>query len=218
MHAVRKILRNFLIILLVLLVVFVGATYWIVYQGTGKYPVYYTELIEREARSYGLEPTLVAAIIKTESDYRPDVVSEANARGLMQLTPETADWCAKQLKIDYDTQKLNDPEYNIHLGSFYLSYLIAKYQNQDLAIAAYNAGAVNVDSWLDSGKITREKESLDSIPFSETKEYVLRVNRAKKVYDTFYRDGFPTREQQEKRWSLALHNWLNFIVRTIKSY
>ena len=125
----------------------------------------------------------------------------------MQLMPETAQWCAEQMGISYEPTQLFDPQYNVRMGCFYLSYLIGRYQNVELALAAYNTGFVNVDQWLEQGVITRDTKSLQNIPIEETANYVVRVRSAKEMYDLFYREGLPDEKTQEHTLRLAFSNW-----------
>lgn len=210
MKSIGKFFKNLLILLIILTMLFFIGTFIAVYVGTSRYPIKQTDVIEKHARTYGVEPNLIAAIVKTESDFVPDAQSAVGARGLMQLMPDTAKWAAEQLKLDYSPDKLDDPDYNIKLGTFYISYLIQRYQNKDLAIAAYNTGFSNVDKWLKEGTISWERESLKAIPFSETRDYVIKVNRAKRIYDVFYAEG-DLPKQGEGTFSTALDNYVDVL-------
>lgn len=138
----------------------------------------YVELIEKNAKTYSINISLVQAVIWTESKYKSDAKSGAGAIGLMQLMPETAKWCAENIGIEYDEAMLIYPDYNIKLGTYYLSYLFDKFKCERLAVIAYNAGEGNVAKWLASN------ENFD-IPFKETRDYLSRVNFAKKIYKWF---------------------------------
>lgn len=205
---ILTIIRNILILVLVLGLLTGAFVFFSVFIGTINYPVAHSEIIEENAEKYSLEPQLLAAIIKTESGYDETAVSSVGARGLMQIMPDTATWIAQQMGIEYKPEYLDDPEYNIAMGSFYISYLINHFQNQDLAIAAYNTGASNVDQWIADGTITWERDSLSAIPYRETRDYVVKVNRAKQVYDIFYSEGLKEAENQNT-FSLAFDNMLD---------
>lgn len=117
----------------------------------------YGSIIYREARRHNLPPELVAAMVHTESDFRPGLVSHKSAQGLMQIVPSTA----RLLGINDPF----DPQQNIAAGTKYLRYLLDRFDNETMALAAYNAGEGNVERF---GGIP---------PFAETKAYVARVNR-----------------------------------------
>lgn len=148
------------------------------------YPVAYNEYIVKYAREYKLDPYLVMAVIKVESNFVPEAESEY-AAGLMQLTEETAAWNAKEMGIkDYDYK---DPETNIRIGCHYLRYLIKKYDNTDTALAAYNGGMGNVSKWLDDERYSDDGVTLKYIPFSETRHYVRKVNENWENYKKLYK-------------------------------
>ena len=139
-----------------------------------KYPVAYADLIVKYSGQNDLDPFLVMGVIKQESNFVPEAHS-GFAGGLMQLTEETAEWNANQLGItDYDYM---DPETNIKFGCHYLRYLIDKYDgNIDTALAAYNGGMGNVESWLKNPDCSDDGDTLKYIPFGETRHYVRKVN------------------------------------------
>ena len=149
------------------------------------FPMRYEDTIERCAKKYDLEESLVYAVINTESHFEETAVSGKNACGLMQIMKPTAEWIAiKSGMTDYKEENIHDPDTNIELGCWYLSYLIKKYDNDmTLVIAAYNAGEGNVTKWLYDTKYSENGQNLDSIPFKETEEYVERVNFNKEVYE-----------------------------------
>jgi soluble lytic murein transglycosylase len=148
------------------------------------YPLEYRQSIKTYARARNLEPNLVAAVIFEESRFYAGRQSEAGARGLMQIIPATGASLAKQLgETDFTVQSLLEPDRNIRYGTLYLRYLLDKYQgNLDLALAAYNAGETNVDRW--------RREGLEEIPFAETRTFVQRVKRTKKMYDRIYGEWY----------------------------
>lgn len=147
-----------------------------------KYPVAYSDLIVKYADENDLDPYLVMAVIKVESNFVPDARSYI-AGGLMQLTEETAKWNAKDLEItkDYDYM---EPETNIMFGCNYLRHLIDMYENIDTALAAYNGGMGNVNSWLSNGEYSDDGVTLKYIPFPETRNYVEKVNNSWEHYRT----------------------------------
>ena len=152
------------------------------------YPLDYSDYIQEAAERYQVNPYYIAAMIRCESNYDPDAVSDAGAVGLMQVMPETAQNMAELGLIDseeYSPDDLSDPETNINYGTAYLRYLVERYHEMNPAIAAYNAGMGNVDKWLEEDEDVRA-----SVDFSETESYIQRVNRAKEMYEELYPDEF----------------------------
>lgn len=155
---------------------------------TGKqvtYPVAYGEWIIKYSIENELDPFLVMAVIKQESNFVPEAHS-GYAGGLMQLTEETAQWNANELGVtQYDYM---DPETNIRFGCHYLKYLLDHYGNTDTALAAYNGGMGNINSWLRDSSYSSDGVTLDHIPFSETRGYVDKVNEYWKHYTELYNE------------------------------
>jgi soluble lytic murein transglycosylase len=146
-----------------------------------RYPLEYDHIVRGHARQYDLDAALLAAVIYRESKFDSDARSSSGAVGLMQLLPETAKGIAQltggnRFKVD----DLFDPEINVRYGSFYLRRLLRKYEDERLALAAYNAGQANVDEWLAEGR--RE------IPFPETREFVENVLETREIYERAYAD------------------------------
>ena len=142
------------------------------------YPLRYSAIVRGHAANYHLDPALLAAVIETESKFDPNAHSDAGAVGLMQLTPSTAKGIALYTGgHDFRLSDLTNPEINVRYGAWYLRHLLNKYRNERLALAAYNAGQENVDSWVAAG---------EGIQFGETKDYVDKVERLKKIYRRAY--------------------------------
>lgn len=140
-----------------------------------------------------IELPLLLALIRQESEFEPDVVSPAGARGLMQLMPYTARRVAKTLRLRYDRRRLtSDLDYNVRLGTAYLAGLIEQYQGSYvLSLAAYNAGPQNVRTWIrqfgDPGQGTVDVvDWIESIPFSETRNYVQRILESLQAYRALF--------------------------------
>jgi soluble lytic murein transglycosylase len=150
------------------------------------YPLPYREQVEVEARRNHLDPMLVAGLIRQESAFLSDAVSRANAVGLMQMTPGTGLRLAKQLRLRFSRARLFDPEYNLRLGTLYLSGLVAAYGNPEAALAAYNAGEDRVAQWTAGQNYLETAEFVESIPFTETREYVQIVLRNAELYRQIY--------------------------------
>ncbi len=150
------------------------------------FPSAYQDLIHKYSREYKVDEYLVMAVIKAESNFIPDAHS-GKASGLMQLTDETAEWVCKELDINPKKIDLFKPSDNIKLGCYYLKYLIDNYDgNIDVALAAYNGGMGNVNRWLSDKNYSKNKKDLHYIPFKETREYVIKVNRHWKTYKEIY--------------------------------
>jgi peptidoglycan lytic transglycosylase len=143
-----------------------------------RYPLKYEQIVRGHARNYQLDPALLAAVIYQESKFQPDAKSSSGAIGLMQLQPETAKGIAIRTGGSrFQTSDLYVPEINVRYGSWYLRHLLDKYDDEETALAAYNAGQRNVDEWRAQGK---------GIQFSETRGYVDRVEHLKGVYHDAY--------------------------------
>lgn len=144
-------------------------------------PLRHEDIIRQESVQWGVEPSLVAAMIYAESRFR-DQTSHADARGLMQITPDTAKFIARKSRgTEFVLEDLSDPDVNIAYGTFYLRYLLDLLdQNEVAALAAYNAGIGNVDEWggADLG--------LEDIRFEETRDYVERVLEKQQSYRETY--------------------------------
>ncbi len=153
-----------------------------------KLPLRHDDVIRQQARDKDLDPALIAAVIYRESGFRPRK-SKAGALGLMQLLPETADFIATRSGgTHFETADLATPQINIAYGSWYLRYLMDRYDGHEVsALAAYNAGEGRVDKWVsergrDGGGLTH----VDEIPYPETREYVGDVLRARDEYKREY--------------------------------
>lgn len=150
------------------------------------YPLRYEGYIKKYAKKYDLDPCLVMGVIKAESNYIHDAHSGV-ARGLMQITDDTAQWIAGKLEIkNFSEDDIVDPETNIQMGCYYLHYLIKHYGDIDVALAAYNGGMGNVTRWLADKNCSSDGKTLDYIPFKETREYVEKVNKYTKTYRETY--------------------------------
>jgi len=152
------------------------------------YPVPYREMVFFYARQNGLDPLLVLALMRTESKFFPLAVSSTGARGLMQLMPETADWVARKLGVEFQVERLFEPEYNLRLGTWYLAYILREFNgNLTAALAAYNGGKEKVKEWLVTGTWSGTMADLEKIPFPETRGFVRQVLRDYSIYRWLYR-------------------------------
>ena len=150
-------------------------------------PLRHDDIIRQQARDKGLDPALIAAVIHEESRFQART-SPAGAEGLMQITPETAGFIADRSGATrFELGDLADPQINIAYGSFYLRYLIDRYEGDEpLAIAAYNAGATNVDRWIVAAGGQDEFVVDEHIRFPETLEYVEDVEERRAEYREHY--------------------------------
>ncbi|MEL7563842.1 MAG: lytic transglycosylase domain-containing protein [Dehalobacterium sp.] len=151
------------------------------------YPILYPEYVFQYANLYKIDPYLVAAVIRGESRFSHTAESGSGARGLMQIMPDTAEWAAEQLEINFHPEMLFDPEYNIRIGCWYLRRLQNDFGgNLTIVLASYNAGQGNVRNWLDNGVWDGKLAHLEQIPFSETRFYVQKVLRYYDCYRLLY--------------------------------
>ena len=152
-------------------------------------PLRHDDIIRQQAADKDLDAALIAAVIYEESRFR-DQTSHAGARGLMQITPETADFIAQRTGgVRFEQSDLATPQINIAYGAWYLRYLIDHYDgNETLAVAAYNAGQTNVDRWVERAGGVDAFDSARHIPFPETRAYVKNVEERRSAYREHYGD------------------------------
>lgn len=154
------------------------------------YKLEYSEYVYQYAEENKIDPLLVFAIIKAESNFNHSIQSSSGAIGLMQLMESTAIEMAKEVKQEIVVKEaLYNPEINIKIGTFYYAYLTKHYEgNQQLALAAYNAGMGNVDKWIKEGIIKADGSDLENIPYKETNHYVRKIIRDYKIYQELYKE------------------------------
>ena len=156
-----------------------------------QYPLQYRDMIVSISGEYNLSPSLVAAVIRNESSFRSTVESSVGARGLMQLMPDTAEWIARKISMDnYHPEMLNDPEINIRLGCWYLSYLSSQFNGDPYCVVcAYHAGQGEVKGWLANPIYSTDGLTLNPDKLPEewaTKQYAGRVTRDYGIYQAKY--------------------------------
>lgn len=170
--------------LLIVLVAAGGAAFYVVRGEPGwylrlRYPLRYEQIVRAHARNYRLDPALLAAVIYTESKFDAGARSDAGAVGLMQLLPDTAKGIAVRTGgARFVLSDLDDPELNVRYGSWYLRHLLDRYGDERTALAAYHAGQANVDRWREQGL---------GIQFPQTRYYVDKVERFRRIYARAYR-------------------------------
>jgi soluble lytic murein transglycosylase len=150
-------------------------------------PLSEAAVIREQAAAKHLDPALIAAVIYAESKFDPRP-SPAGAQGLMQILPATALYIAHLSGgVKFTPSDLATPSINVAYGSYYLRYLLDHYKgNEMLALAAYNGGVSNVDSWLANAGADGRSLTLETIPFGETRAYVERVLAAQRAYRAAY--------------------------------
>ena len=151
------------------------------------YPVKYSQQIEEFSKKYSVSSAIVASVANVESNFNEQAVSNKGAIGIMQLMPSTAKWLALKLNVEYSEEKLHEPIYNLELGAYYLSFLVNHFQDERVAICAYNAGQGNVTSWLENKEYSSDGKTLDYIPFKETRSYLAKVLNNYNYYKNKYK-------------------------------
>lgn len=152
------------------------------------FPRPWWEDVKKNAEANSLDPYLVASLIRQESEFNPMAVSHANAYGLMQLLPKVGRQVAREVKLrPFSTARLLEPQANLKLGTRYFRQMVDEHDGTvEYALAAYNAGAHRVSSWRASGPYRDMPEFIESIPFTETREYVQAIVRNMDVYKRIY--------------------------------
>ena len=143
------------------------------------FPLRYKSYIKEYSKAENLNATMVASLIKTESNFNKNVVSKKGAIGLMQILPATGKWiCETYFDFEFDESMLYEPEINIKIGTKYLSYLFTKFDDEVTVLACYNAGEGVVKNWIGENKMLKKTQ----IQFEETQKYVQKVQNCKKIY------------------------------------
>ena len=178
------------------------------------FPIGYSNIIIKYAEEYNIDPYLVAAIINVESKYDKNAVSNKEAKGLMQIAPQTGKWGAETLEIEnYNEKLLFEPDTNIKIGTWYLNRLLKEFNKDiDLVLAAYNAGSGNVSKWLKDKRYCEDGYTLTNIPFKETDEYLDKVHMNYKVYKLIYKNVLA----KSDGFNISYINFIGNIRRRIK--
>ena len=183
----RRSPKGLLIFLLVLLIIIPGITFAIEPIEKRIYPLPYQKTVEEVSARYNFSPSLIYAVIYTESKFNPDVTSHAGAKGLMQITDSTYQWaCKRTNQVVQDSQVLFDAETNIRYGVIILSLLRQQFSDTETMLAAYNAGQGRVAEWLKDSTYSQDGKTLHTIPYEETANYVHRVINTQKKYQELY--------------------------------
>jgi len=144
-------------------------------------------VMEYSAR-YDVPPALIFAVIRTESGFRTDVESSENARGLMQITEKTFEWAQDRMggspEVRYEDLFQSDK--NIQYGTMILAMLLHDFDSVDNALCGYHAGWGHANAWLQNPRYSQDGETIDNIPFGDTKRYVAKVKQTQRVYEALY--------------------------------
>lgn len=180
----RRVWRSvFVVLLLVLLIVGILSLYALY-----PLPSDYAQTARDAAETYDLAPSLVLAVIHTESHFSPTARSSAGAIGLMQVTVPTMEWALMRSGVDDvpPEEALTDPAFNVEIGACVLHLLGETFSERDTVLAAYNAGMGTVQNWLSDTAYSADGKILHTIPYEETAQYVKRVRRAQTIYQILY--------------------------------
>lgn len=151
------------------------------------FPKKYQQEINYFCQQYELAPSLVYAVIFTESRFDKNAISSKDAKGLMQIREATGEWAAGLLDMEqYQKQTLFEANINIQIGCWYLNKLTNQFGTTQIALAAYNAGSGNVSKWLQDSRYSDDGITLKEIPYGETKRYVKKVMLVQKIYQWLY--------------------------------
>lgn len=174
--------RKIGIFVLIVIILLIGTVLYL----RSLFPRPYEEVVNNVSQTYGIETTLIYAVIHAESNFREDAISPAGAKGLMQITDETGEFIRNRLSFEeYTSEDLFKAEINIQMGVHYLDYLSERFSEKRTVLAAYNAGPNRVQKWLDDESMS-DGINLNTIPFEETKEYVDRVILRQRIYEVLY--------------------------------
>ena len=152
------------------------------------FPRPYWDELKKDSAANQLDPHLVASLIRQESEFNPAAISPAKAMGLMQLLPSVGKGLAKEMRIrHFSPDQLLEANTNLQLGTRYFKHMVDHYNGQvEYALAAYNAGEERVDEWRKTGQFKDVQEFVESIPFTETREYVQAIMRNAVLYKLLY--------------------------------
>ncbi len=150
------------------------------------YPQKEITLIEKYTEEYDVDDALIYAVIKTESGFDPNAVSDAGALGLTQITPETFQWLQTKTGEKLEDKALYDTEISIKYGCVFLGMLVDEFGDTKTAIAAYHAGRGSVNKWLKDEEYSKDGKTLDKIPSKDTAHYVSKVEKAINIYKNLY--------------------------------
>lgn len=186
--------KKLLIVILILLIIVV---FFIVFKNKILkiiYPRNHAEFVSIYAEKYKIDENLIFAVIKAESNFDIRAVSNKSAIGLMQIMEETAKDVVNKYGVEIDLEgemvdtreEIANVQNNINIGTKYLSVLLDRYQNKEVAVAAYNAGIGTVDGWIEKGIIKADGTDIENIPYKETNNYVRKILTNYEIYGQLY--------------------------------
>lgn len=152
------------------------------------FPVKYESYVEKYSAQNGIDKYFVYAMIKTESNFDPNAVSDVGARGLMQLMEDAFEWVKFRMDDERDIvyNDMFDPQYNIEYGTFMISLLYKEYGDERTALAAYFMGRGKVNEWLKNKQYSKDGKTLTEMPSAAAEHYVNKVMTAYSSYYNLY--------------------------------
>lgn len=180
--------RSVVIVVILCLSLAVGFLYQTIWHRIDleNHPIRFAEFVTKYAEEYGVPEYILYAVIKTESDFESNKLSENGEVGLMQISPETFTWLLTLTRENLEPGILYDPETNIRYGAYMLSYLYTEYSRWNTVFAILYAGQDTVDIWMTDRTLTDELGNLTTFPDPDTEAYVDAVCEAMEVYRTLY--------------------------------
>jgi len=188
MNVRNTVVRSVVIITILLLSVLIGYIYQTVWYHIDlkNHPREYASFVEKYAAEYGVPEYIVYAVIKNESDFSSNCLSDAGEIGLMQISPETFNWLLTLTKEKLEPGILYDPETNIRYGTYMLSYLFTEYSRWTTVFAIFEAGKATVDEWLTQSELVDEIGNLKNIPDEKVRMYVQAIEDTVDIYQDLY--------------------------------
>ncbi len=152
------------------------------------HPIKYRDEIVHYSNEFSLDPAIVASLINVESSYREQVISNKSAIGLMQIKLSTTEYLIDYYKLNetISSDELMNADKNLYFGCLYLRYLMNKFEDKYTALASYNAGETRVRVWLSDKQYSLDGITLSSIPYKETRDYIVKIKKNLKFYQKIY--------------------------------
>jgi soluble lytic murein transglycosylase len=151
------------------------------------FPLPYRDSLEKHSQTNSIDPFLMAGLVRQESEFDPQARSSTGARGLSQIMPATGQDLARRMNLSYSVARLNQPDYNLQLGTYYVNWLLKQWNgNVEATLASYNAGMARVRPWIAWGNFREPAEFIETIPITQTREYVQAVQRNAATYREIY--------------------------------
>lgn len=159
------------------------------------YPLSYSQAVESNAEEYGIDESLLYALIETESGFDKDAVSSVGAKGLTQILPETFQWLQGKTGESLSEDALFEPDTSVKYGAYLLRILLDEFGDTRTAVAAYHAGIGKVHQWLGNPQYSEDGVTLNYIPYADTRGYVDKVMRTRDIYVRLYKLKQPETEE-----------------------